>query len=113
CEDGALVKPRHPPDAARPRRGGDRMTERRREVQNKISPPQISAPGCGRCRAAGYDALGASARLSDPAGAPNRRFGAGGAPDIIARLIGQALSDRLRPSFLTAHPPAPTPPYCP
>src|SRR5262249_59383479 len=80
--------------------GGNGMRGRKGDVKNKFPPPQISAPGCGRCRAAGYDALGASARLSDPAGAPNRRFGAGGAPDIIARLIGQALSERLGQSFV-------------
>jgi tripartite-type tricarboxylate transporter receptor subunit TctC len=58
----------------------------------------------------------ALAALSRPAGAqawPSRPvrlvegYGAGGAPDIIARLIGQRLSERLGTPFVIDNKPAP------
>src|SRR5262249_1862589 len=40
------------------------------------------------------------ASLSDTAGAHHRGFAAGGPTDIIARIIGQRLSDRLNQQFI-------------
>src|SRR5499433_2140896 len=56
--------------------------------------------------AAGAAALPAVSRLASAQSYPTRPvhliegFGAGGAPDIVARLIGQALSERLGQSFV-------------
>ena len=56
--------------------------------------------------AASAAALPATTRLAPALDHPTRPvhliegFGAGGAPDIIARLIGQALSERLGQSFV-------------
>ena len=56
--------------------------------------------------AAGAAVLPATTRLAPALDYPTRPvhliegFGAGGAPDIIARLIGQALSERLGQSFV-------------
>ena|SRR6516165_9486311 len=56
--------------------------------------------------AAGAAVLPATTRLAPALDYPTRPvhliegFGAGGAPDIIARLIGQALSKRLGQSFV-------------
>ena len=63
-------------------------------------PPSISASGRGRCRAAGYDALAPALDYPTRPVHLVEGFGAGGAPDIIARLIGQALSERLGQSFV-------------
>ena len=68
---------------------------------HETSPPTISASGSGRCRAAG--------RLAHRLGArPIRRgrcalivgFPPGGPTDILARLIGQWLSERLGQPFV-------------
>ena len=62
---------------------------------------QFSASGRGRCRAAGRVAHRAGASLSVAAGAHrSSAFAAGGATDIIARLIGQWLSERLGQPFV-------------
>ena len=66
----------------------------------ETSPPQILASGRGRCRAAGSHARRMGASLSVAAGAHDRRLSGGSAPDIIARLIGQWLSDRLGQQFV-------------
>ena len=56
--------------------------------------------------AAGAAALATATRLATALDYPTRPvhllegFGAGAAPDIIARLIGQALSERLGQSFV-------------
>ena len=56
--------------------------------------------------AAGAAALPAATRLATALDYPTRPvhllegFGAGSAPDIVARLIGQALSERLEQSFV-------------
>ena len=56
--------------------------------------------------AAGAAALPAASRIARAQAYPSRSvrliegFGAGGAPDIVARLIGQSLSDRLGQSFV-------------
>src|SRR5262245_50253367 len=65
----------------------------------ETSPPKtLPASGHGRCRAAGSLAGRPGASLSDAAGALILivTVAPGGAPDIIARLIGQWLSERLR-----------------
>ena len=56
--------------------------------------------------AAGAAALPAASRIARAQAYPSRSvrliegFGAGGAPDIVARLIGQSLSERLEQSFV-------------
>ena len=67
---------------------------------NETSPPTISASGRGRCRAAGRVAHRVGASLSVAAGAHHRRLSAGGAADIVARLMGQWLSERLGQPFV-------------
>ena len=52
--------------------------------QSACSQPAVEGP----CR-----------RLSDPAGALGGRLSAGGATDIVARLIGQRLSEKLGPAI--------------
>ena len=66
----------------------------------KLPRRQFSASGRGRCRAAGCLARRLSASLSVAAGAYRRRFPAGGSSDIVARLIGQWLSERLGQPFI-------------
>ena len=66
----------------------------------KTSPPAISASGSGRCRASGRFAHCKRADLSRAAGAHRRRVPAGGTGDILARLIGQWLSERLGQPFV-------------
>ena len=53
-----------------------------------------------RCRAAANIAHSPGANLSVAAGAHNRPFAAGGPTDIVARLIGQSLSERLGQQFI-------------
>ena len=67
----------------------------------KLPRRTISASGRGRCRAAGRVAHREGASLSDAAGAHHRRhLPPAGATDIIARLIGQWLSERLGQQFV-------------
>jgi Tripartite tricarboxylate transporter family receptor len=68
--------------------------------RNEISTPQIFASGRGRRCAPGRVARCTGAKLSDAAGALGRRVPAGGGTDIIARLIGQWLSERLAQPFI-------------
>ena len=88
-------------DAARPRRRGDRMRDARGRCDDETSPPTISASGSGRCRAAGRLADREGASLSVAAGAHrSSALRAGSAADIVARLIGQWLSERLGQPFV-------------
>ena len=67
----------------------------------KLPRRRISASGRGRCRAAGRVALRVGASLSVAAGAHHRRLSPPAArTDIIARLIGQWLSERLGQPFV-------------
>ena len=61
----------------------------------KLPRRTISASGRGRCRAAGRVAHRAGANLSGAAGANHRRLCGRRPTDIVARLIGQWLSERL------------------
>jgi hypothetical protein len=69
---------------------------RNKESCHETSMPSISASGRGRCR------VPALPRLAHAQAYPTRPItvlvfvGAGGTPDIIARVIGQALPQRLR-----------------
>src|SRR5262249_21900975 len=58
------------------RGGGARVGGGEGEVRNEPPPPQFSAFGRGRCRAAGRDAHCLGANLSDAAGAHHRRLSA-------------------------------------
>ena len=66
----------------------------------KLPRRTISASGRGRCRAAGRVAHRKGASLSVAAGAHRCRLSAGGATDIVARLMGQWLSERLGQPFI-------------
>ena len=67
----------------------------------ETSPPTISASGRGRCRAAGRVARRMGASLSVAAGAHrSSALPPGGATDILARLMGQWLSERLGQPFI-------------
>src|SRR5262249_43255226 len=81
-------------------RGREDINAPEREVQNETSPPNFSASDSGRCRAAGRVARRVGASLPVAAGALGRRCPAGGGNDIIARLIGQWLSERLGQPFV-------------
>jgi hypothetical protein len=64
-------------------------------------PTQTIAFGSGCCDAAGCLAHCKGASLSDAAGAVDRRLWRWlGALDIVARLIGQSLSEQLGQSFV-------------
>ena len=63
-------------------------------------PRRIFASGCGRCRAAGHVADRMGASLSGTAGAHHRRLCRWRHVDIVARLIGQWLSERLGQPFI-------------
>ena len=66
----------------------------------ETSPPTFSASGRGRCRAAGRSRI---ARAQAYPTRPVRMivgFAAGGATDIVARLMGQWLSERLGQQFI-------------
>ena len=71
----------------------------------KLPRRTIPASGRGRCRAAGGVALRLGASLSDAAGAHRRRLSGRRPTDIIARLIGQWLSERLGQQFVVENRP--------
>src|SRR5262249_18101253 len=80
---------------------GDRITAlSEREVQNETSPPQILASGRGAA------ALPVVSRIAWAQAYPSRPvriiapFAPGGPTDIIARLMGQWLSERLGQPFV-------------
>ena len=66
----------------------------------KLPRRRISASGRGRCRAAGRVAHRTGASLSVAAGAHRRRLCRWRRDDIVARLIGQWLSERLGQPFV-------------
>ena len=61
---------------------------------------QFAATGRGRGGAAGRVARCMGASLSDAAGARHRRFSSRWTADIVARLMGQRLSERLSQPFV-------------
>jgi tripartite-type tricarboxylate transporter receptor subunit TctC len=65
------------------------------EDWDETSPQTILASGRGRCRAASRLTHRVGASLPEPSSAYRRPYAAGLSPDIIARLVGQALSERL------------------
>src|SRR5262249_40950679 len=67
--------------------------------RDEASPPQVLAPGRGRCRAAGRLARGAQAYPTRPVRIVVG-FAAGGSTDIGARVIGQWLQERLGQPFV-------------
>src|SRR5262249_56637269 len=75
------------------------------EVPYETSPPQILASDHGRCRAAVRLRGRAGTSLSVAAGAHHRRICPAGGTDIMARLIGQWLSERLRPQVVIQNQP--------
>ena len=76
------------------------------EGRHETSPSTISASGSGRCRAPGRVAHRTGASLSDAAGAHDRRLcRRRGSNDIVARLIGQWLSERLGQQFIVENRP--------
>jgi Tripartite tricarboxylate transporter family receptor len=66
----------------------------------ETSPQNFSASRSGRCRAADRVALCAGASLSNAAGALDCRVCPRGGNDIVARLMGQWLSERLGQPFV-------------
>ena len=68
---------------------------------HETSPPAISASGSGRCRASGRLAASRGRKpIRRGRCASSSAFLPGVAPDIIARLIGQWLSERLGQPFV-------------
>src|SRR5262249_37422827 len=68
--------------------------------RHETSPQTIPVSGRGRCRAASRVADREGTSLSIAAGAHHRPTAPGGAPDILARLIGPWLSERLGQQFV-------------
>ena len=67
----------------------------------KLPRRKFSTSGNGRCRAPAAARIAVGADISVPTGDCDRlRSLAGGTPDIIARLVGQALSQRLGQSLV-------------
>ena len=71
----------------------------------KLARRAIPASGRGRCCVAGGVARCAGASLSVAASAHHRWFPAGGTVDILARLIGQWLSERVGQPFVVENRP--------
>src|SRR5262245_6637266 len=67
---------------------------------HETSPPHILASRSRRRRAADSFADRTGARLSHAAGADHRWLSGRGGSDIIARLLGQWLTERLGQSFI-------------
>ena len=76
------------------------MSAARWRGDDETSPPKISASGSGRCRAPDRVALRTGTSLSVAAGALVVGLTAGSASDIVARLLGQWLSERLGQPFV-------------
>src|SRR5262249_27947028 len=106
-QDRQRARPRNPAVAARPRRRGDRMMRTEREVQMKL-PHRRQVLHL----AASAAALPAVSRIGRAQAYPTRPvhvivgFTAGNNIDIVARLIGQWLSERLRQPFIIVKRPA-------
>jgi len=75
-------------------------------LSHESSPPKtIHASGGGRCRAAGRATLRLGTGVPDTTGAHHRGFAAGGVSDILARLMGQWLSERFSQPFIVENRP--------
>jgi hypothetical protein len=69
-------------------------------ARDETSPPEISASGRGRCRSPRGNTGCKGGKLPDKARAYDRRLCRWRPNDILARLIGQGLSERLGQQFV-------------